>query len=107
MGIIGFQNGDGVHTLTNDLTVYYTISGTAQNGIDYSNLPGVLTLAAGMKDTNIIIQPAAMGLQPDKTIVVTLLQNSNYLIDPDYAFATNTLFANPELYPIGYGRFAE
>ena len=103
IGIVGFQNGDDVHNLTNDLKVYYTLGGTARNGIDYTNLPGVLTLAAGMKDTNIIIQPAAMGLQSDKTIVLTLLQNSNYLIDPDYAFATNTLVANPQVYPIANG----
>jgi hypothetical protein len=101
-GIIGLQNGVAT-AATNDITVYYTIGGTAQNGIDYSNLPGVLTLAAGMQDTNITIYPAAMGLQPDKTIIITLLQNSNYLIDPLYAFTTNILFANPELLPIARG----
>ena len=102
-GIIGIQNGDGVHTATNDITVYYTLGGTARNGIDYSNLPGALTLAAGMKDTNIIIQPTAMGLKSDQTIVLTLLQNSNYLIDPDYVFTTNTLFANSPFYPVVNG----
>ncbi len=28
---------------------------------------------------------------------------SNYLIDPEYASTTNTLFANPELTPLAYG----
>jgi len=102
IGIVGIQNGVA-SPATNDITVYYTVSGTARNGIDYSNLPGVLTLVAGMQDTNIIIQPIAMGMQPDKTIILTLLQNTNYLIDPDYVFATNTLFANSALYPIANG----
>jgi len=102
IGIIGIQNGVDTPA-TNDINVYYTVGGTAQNGIDYLNLPGMLTLAAGMSDTNIIINPTAMGLQPDKTIVLTLLQNRNYLIDPDYAYATNILYANPELVLIAYG----
>jgi hypothetical protein len=102
IGIIGIQNGVDTPA-TNDINVYYTLGGTAQNGINYSNLTGVATLAAGMLDTNIIICPTAMGLQPDKTIVLTLLQSSNYLIDPDYVFTTNTLYANPEIMPLAYG----
>jgi hypothetical protein len=102
IGLIGVQNGWDTPA-TNDNKVYYTIGGTAQNGIDYSNLPGVLTLAAGMRDTNIVINPTALGLQPDKTIVLTLLQNANCLIDPEYAFTTNILYGNPEVVPTARG----
>ena len=103
-GIVGIYNGDGAHLATNDITVYYTVSGgTAQGGIDYSNLPGVLTLPAGQYSADIVIQPIADGLKPDQTIILTLIQNTNYLIDPDYASATNTLYANPDLTPIAYG----
>ncbi len=101
-GIVGIYNGVD-SPATNDIKVYYTISGTAQNGIDYSNLTGVATLAAGMQDTNIVIQPIAVGLKPDRTIVLTLVQNSNYLIDTPYLSATNTIYANTALYPIAYG----
>lgn len=101
-GMVGIQNGVA-KPATNDINVYYTIGGTARNGIDYSNLPGVLTLAAGMQRTNILIQPTAAGLKPDQTIVLTLLPNSNYLIDPLYIVTTNTLYANPELVPTAYG----
>ena len=103
-GIVGIYNGDGAHLATNDITVYYTVSGgTAQGGIDYSNLPGVLTLPAGQYSADIVIQPIADGLKPDQTIILTLVQNTNYLIDPDYASATNTLFANPQVYPTARG----
>ena len=111
VGIIGIQNGDQAHGLetngmivsTNDITVYYTVSGTAQGGIDYSNLPGVLTIPAGQWSADIVIQPIADGLKSDQTIILTLAQNTNYLIDIDWALTTNTLFANPEVLPIAYG----
>ena len=32
---------------TNDLTVFYTIQGTASNGVDYVALPGSVTIPAG------------------------------------------------------------
>jgi len=111
VGFIGIQNGDQAHGLmtngviisTNDVTVYYSVSGTAQGGIDYSNLPGVLTIPAGLWSTNIVIEPIANGLKPDQTIILTLVQNTNYLIDTDYASTTNTLFANPNVFPTAHG----
>ncbi len=102
-GIVSIYNGDQAHPLTNDITAYYTVSGTAQSGIDYSNLPGMLTIPAGQWSVDIVIQPTAAGLKPDQTIILSLVQNTNYLIDTDYAFATNTLFANPAVYPTARG----
>ncbi len=103
-GIVSIYNGNHAHGLTtNDITVYYTVSGTAQGGIDYSNLPGVLTIPAGQWSADIPILPFADGLKPDQTIIFTLVQNTNYLIDTDYVSATNTLFANPEVYPTARG----
>lgn len=87
--------------LTNDVTVYYQISGTAQNGVDYSNLTG--TVVVGPGGAEIDIEPLAVGLTPDKTIILTLSQNTNYLIDPDNSSATNILYANPEVVPIAHG----
>jgi hypothetical protein len=84
---------------TNDVTVYYIIGGTAHNGIDYSNLTGVVTLPVNQGYAEIDIDPTADGLKPDQTIILTLVQNTNYLIDPSNYSATNTLYANPEVYP--------
>ncbi len=88
---------------TNDVTVYYTIGGTAQNGIDYSNLTGIATVPLNQAYAEIDIDPIADGLKPDQTIVLTLMQNTNYLIDPAYHSATNALQANPQVYPIAFG----
>jgi hypothetical protein len=88
---------------TNDVTVYYSVSGTAMNGVDYTNLPGVATVLLSQGYAEIDIAPIADGLKPDQTVILTLTQNTNYLIDPALASATNTLQANPQVYPIAFG----
>jgi hypothetical protein len=87
---------------TNDVTVYYSIGGTAQNGVDYSNLTGVAIVPVN-QDAEIDIDPTADGLKPDQTVILTLLQNTNYLIDPANYSATNNLTANPQVYPTAHG----
>jgi hypothetical protein len=63
----------------------------------------VATIPAGQHWTYIFIQPQDVGLKPDKTIVLTLVQNTNYLIDPPYLSVTNMIFANSALYPVVNG----
>jgi len=55
------------------LTVYYTMTGTASNGVDYTISPasGSLTLLAGQTSTNITVTPAYM-TDPSQTVIVTL-----------------------------------
>jgi hypothetical protein len=49
------------------------------------------------------VDPINDGLKPDQTVILTLTQNTNYLIDPAYYSATNNLLANPEVYPVANG----
>ncbi len=98
-GQIGVFYIENETSATNDLTVYYSIGGTAQNGIDYSNLTGTVTVPVSQGYAEIDIDPTADGLKPNQTIILTLTQNTNYLIDPAYDSATNTLIANPQVYP--------
>jgi hypothetical protein len=88
---------------TNDVPVYYSISGTAQNGIAYSNLTGVVIVSNNVNSAYIYVNPLTNGLQPNLDLILTLNQNTNYLIDPNYAAATNTIIANPQIYPIVKG----
>jgi hypothetical protein len=80
--------------LTNDLTVYYAMSGTGQNGVDYDTVSGVVTLSsADFPATNVVINPTANNrMQGDKTVTLTLLQNTNYLIDQSESSASLTIF---------------
>jgi len=48
-----YRNG----STSNSLTVFYRMSGTASNGIDYVTLPGTVTIPAGTNFAPIILQP--------------------------------------------------
>ena len=100
IGIIYVYN-DGA--TADAVTVYYSIGGTAQNGVDYSTLTGVVTIPANQSSAEIDINPIEDGLKPDQTVILTLLQNTNHLIEPAYYSAVNTLYANPEVVPTAYG----
>jgi hypothetical protein len=99
-GIIYVENEGAT---SNAVTIHFSISGTAQNGVDYSNLTGVVTIPANQSYAELDLDPIADGLKPDETIILTLIQSTNYLIDPSSYSATNTLYANPEVVPIGNG----
>jgi hypothetical protein len=96
-GIITLWNETGFPSYypSNDITVHYTISGgTAQSGIDYSNLSGVVTIPAGEYSADINIYPIENGLKPEQTVILKLEQNTNFLIDPDLLLSTNILYPN-------------
>ena len=61
-----------------DLTVNYTMGGTATNGIDYLTLPGTVTIPAGQRAALITIVPIDDGQpEPNKTVVLSLADSTN------------------------------
>lgn len=66
---------------TNDLTVYYHLSGSATAGTDYQLNPalsGSVVLPAGVTSTNIIVQPLDVGvIEDNKTVTMTLIHDPN------------------------------
>ena len=63
---------------TNDLTVLYAIGGTASNRVDYTYLPGFVTIPAGEHCAIIPIVPlATLPLAAIETVVLTLEASSN------------------------------
>ena len=72
---------------TDDLTVGYTLSGTATNGVDYRLLPGTATLPAGASTRKVRVHPLAVdGATGVKTVRLTLLPGDDYLLgDPTAA----------------------
>ncbi|MCX7871917.1 MAG: Ig-like domain-containing protein [Verrucomicrobiae bacterium] len=60
--------------LDSPLTVYYRISGTAQNGGDYEQLNGVVTIPAGMAFADIVVKPIDDNLaEGTETVVASLI----------------------------------
>ena len=76
------------------ITVPYTITGTAANGIDYIALPGSLTLGAGVASANIAVTPLTAA-QPRQrlTVILTIAAPAGFVLGPansDTVFIANT-----------------
>jgi len=88
---------DGVFTVyrsgdpTPSLNVYYCISGTASNGVDYQTIGRFLMLSNGVMSNSIVIEPINLGQTNIETVTVELCPSPlmtpvNYLIgSPDSA----------------------
>ena len=69
---------------SSNLTVNYSISGTASNGVDYAALPGYVTVPAGAAYTLIPVVPIDNGASNvNKTVILTLTVSTN--VPPPYA----------------------
>ncbi len=77
----------GAFTLIRDdstnapLAVTLGISGTAENGTDYTKLPTTVTIPAGYLAVDLLVQPLLVPLTPnDKTVVLSLVTNAAYTL---------------------------
>jgi hypothetical protein len=67
------------------IVVFYAISGTASNGIDYQKLSGYVTLPPGVSSANIVVNPIDDNLvEGTETVILTLIPT-----------CPQCLFANP------------
>ncbi len=79
------------------LRVRYAVGGSARNGEDYSLLDGDLTLGAGETEIELIIGALEDGLkEPEETVVIKLLDDPSYRIDPSGAWAQVTIADSTE-----------
>lgn len=66
-----------------DLTVYYSIAGTASNGEDYVTLPGSVTIPAGKHAAPVVVVPLLEDVpECPETVVLTLQEPTN--VPPPY-----------------------
>jgi T5SS/PEP-CTERM-associated repeat protein len=64
---------------TDPLTVHYRVRGSAENGIDYVELPGTLEIPAKKKSATLVVQPFADGVpEPPETIELEVLPGDDY-----------------------------
>ena len=82
--IEGTPSLPGVFTITRSsagvpLTVYYTLTGTATNGAQYTTLPTSVTFASTATETNINVVPIDDGVpSATRTVILTLQSGSGY-----------------------------
>jgi len=55
------------------LTVYYTLSGTATNGLDYASLTGKVTILGGATSADIVVSPIDDNLHEGTETVIAKL----------------------------------
>jgi hypothetical protein len=68
-------------SLTNPLTVNYTIGGTASNGTDYVLIGTSVTFAANATTAKVIVNPLPdTTLEANETVSLTLANGSNYIV---------------------------
>jgi hypothetical protein len=73
-------NRTGGPSQNGPLTVYYTLSGTATNGVDYSALSGSVVIPAGQSSATVTVVPVDDTLiQGPQTVILTLSNFSTYM----------------------------
>jgi hypothetical protein len=80
--------------MANALNVFYSVSGTATNGMDYNRLRGRATIQAGQPRGNVTVKPIDdTTAEPDETVTLTLSPNAGYTIGSP-STATVTIHSN-------------
>jgi hypothetical protein len=94
----------------NPLTVYYSVSGTASNGVDYEALPGAVTIPAGQRAARIEIIPRDDQIVEGVESVVITLEPPVFVIptgtDGTSLLPGTTVTFFPPGYAIGFPRRA-
>ena len=63
--------------MTGALTVYYSVRGTATNGVDYKSLPGSITFPANADTVTCNVEPLFDGVDEDDETVEVVLEPAN------------------------------
>src|SRR5689334_16546489 len=64
---------------TSDLAVNVQLLGTGSNGVDYVQIPNVITIPAGSLATDVKVDPLVDKANPgNKTVILAVETNSNY-----------------------------
>ncbi len=71
-----------VGNTSKSLAVNYTVEGTATNNVDYNNLTGVATIAAGQTFVDVTVTPADDDfVEGDETVILNLVDQAEYVLD--------------------------
>jgi hypothetical protein len=85
-GQFQFQISD---TRSTNFIIYYAVTGSASNGIDYTNISGNVTMPANADSVTLFIDPIAdTNLEFEESVKLTLILTNGYVIDPSNYSAT-------------------
>jgi hypothetical protein len=79
-GVFTISRGQNTNSA---VTITYSLSGTASNGVDYATVPASVTLAAGQSETNLLITPVVEASATGyKTVQLELPQSWSRFYQP-------------------------
>jgi hypothetical protein len=65
---------------TNDLRVFYSVTGTAQSSVDYAPIGGSVVIPAGSSSATVNVVPIQDAVvESDETVILTLASSSDYV----------------------------
>ena len=77
-----------------DITVAYSLAGTATEGVDYRPLM-TATILQGETSVRLPVSPIDDAeIEPDETVIINLLAGMDYDLDPDAVMATVTIISD-------------
>lgn len=82
---------------TDAIDVNYTISGTAELGVDYTLAASPLAIGAGESFGDLVVQPLDAGFGDQRTVIVTLAAGTGYTVE-DPPLNTATIIILPKAY---------
>ena len=82
---------------TSAVTVIYSMTGTAENGLDYTSVAESVVIPAGANTATITITPLAdTAYERDETVVLTVMENPHYLVGTNASAAVTIADDDPK-----------
>lgn len=79
----------------NSLLVEFSVTGTAQNGVDYEYIADSITIPAGQESATLTVLPYDDGIaEEDETVIISLKEGPLYQIDSSKATAKISIIDN-------------
>ncbi len=79
------------------VTVLYSMTGTAENGLDYTSVADSVVIPAGDNTATITITPLAdTAYERDETVVLTVMENPHYLVGTNASAAVTIADDDPQ-----------
>ena len=97
--------GSGPGLTSTALTVFYTVAGTASNGVDYTSLPGSVVISNGQTTATIKIAPVADGVEEgSESVLLSLASAGPYTVGVPSS-GTIAILDRLPFYAVRNGRF--
>lgn len=80
-GTTGTVNVSRTGDTSSALTVFYSVGGTASNGVDYATIPASVVIPAAASSVDVTVSPIPdLIAEPTESVILTVVDNTNYFV---------------------------